>query len=189
MEETARFSTIFFFLARDGGISEQSAVFSGQRSVSVHVCSLIISLLIAASSQQDTPAPPLEAWHLECMRLCVCVCFAAFFFFPKNFLFVQINVYKLRWTFGASSFKDINFIHLCTAFPKEIPFAHKECVPMMARGKCCGNGFLFCHSVFPVLGHTSRLSGGCLPWSLSPRPLSAPLKTLGTHGKSLLCLG
>lgn len=61
LEVTARFSTFFFFLASDGGISEQSAMSCGQRSVSITVCSLIICLLIAASSQRDTPALPSEA--------------------------------------------------------------------------------------------------------------------------------
>ena len=72
-EVIARFSTFFLFLARDDGISEQSAMFSGQRTVSIHICSLIISLLIAPFSQRDTPALPLEAWHL-CVCVCVCVC-------------------------------------------------------------------------------------------------------------------
>lgn len=77
-EVIARFSTFFLFLARDDGIAEQSAMFSGQRTVSIYICRLIIGLLIAQSSQRDTPALPLEAWHM-------CVCAgggAAIFFLP-----------------------------------------------------------------------------------------------------------
>ena len=126
------------------------------------------------------------------MCACACVCFAAFFFPLKEF--VQVNVFQLWWIFG-TSFKETNLICLWTAFPKDVSFCHKECVPRIVTEKGSGDGFPVYRGAFSVLGRqrTDWMVSSPLPrlpsdppQSRSPGPLSAPLRMRGIRGR-ILC--
>lgn len=113
-------------------------MFSGQRRVSAHICSLINSLLIAEFSQGDTPALPWEASNLVCVWRGAGGGAGSYLFFPaKICLSLQVNAFELWWTLGAS-FKETILNHLWTAVPKESLFSCKACVPKIVAGEAVG---------------------------------------------------